>query len=195
MKKYLFAVVTIMIVGILSACASSSQNPLVEEQVKTDEASPTDLPAFPDLASVLIQEGDLPAGYSAGTTDHKFPTYYAKLFIPEADYVIRQQIKRDSVSGGQVIVFEYTAAGLATLAFDSITDDMKRVRPLEGVGEKGMLETPSDDQSGSQEYVGIVFVQCHALVHISILGTNDEQSVIAYAEGLSQRLEPLVCDN
>jgi len=192
MKKQIFS--SLLAVFLVSSCISSQgiTNP--------DEATqPTKVPAeetiqFPDLEGVLIQENDLPAGYSAGSTSHKFSTYYKKILVPDADYVMRQQIQRDSVSGGQVTVFDYALAGMATFAFNSITADMKNVRDLEGVGEKAMLEIPSDDQSVSQDYVGIVFVQCHAAVHISILGTNDEQAVIAYAERLAQRLEPLVCE-
>ena len=192
MKKQIFS--SLLAVFLVSSCISPQgiTNP--------DEATqPTKIPAeetvqFPDLEGVLIQENDLPAGHSAGSTSLKFSTYYEKILVPDADYVMRQQIQRDSVSGGQVTVFDYALAGMATFAFNSITADMKNVRDLEGVGEKAMLEIPSDDQSVSQDYVGIVFVQCHAAVHISVLGTNDEQAVIAYAERLAQRLEPLVCE-
>lgn len=192
MKKQIFS--SLLAVFLVSSCISPQgiTNP--------DEATqPTKIPAeetvqFPDLEGVLIQENDLPAGYSAGSTSHKFSTYYEKILVPDADYVLRQQIQRDSVSGGQVTVFDYAVAGMATFAFNSITADMKNVRDLEGVGEQAMLEIPSSDQSVSQDYVGIVFVQCHAAVHISILGTNDEHAVIAYAERLSQRLELLVCE-
>lgn len=192
MKKQIFS--SLLAVFLVSSCISSQGIKSPDEAIQPTQVSAEETVQFPDLEGVLIQENDLPAGYSAGSTSHKFSTYYEKILVPDADYVMRQQIQRDSVSGGQVTVFDYALAGMATFAFNSITADMKNVRDLEGVGEKAMLEIPSDDQSVSQDYVGIVFVQCHAAVHISVLGTNDEQAVIAYAERLAQRLEPLVCE-
>ena len=38
-----------------------------------------------------------------------------------------------------------------------------------------------------------LFVQCHALVRISISGTDNEQDVSFYAKRLAERLKPLVC--
>jgi hypothetical protein len=181
-------------VFITSSCASSQNGKQKNDQAEDMEIVPTSSIPFSSLESVLIQADDLPDGYAAGGTSTDVPTYYEKLFIPDADYVMRQQIQKGSGSAGQVVVFYYINQWTTDFAFGSIADDMKETRDLEGVGEKAVLETPSSDQASSQEYVGILFVQCHAVIHLSLLGTSDEQAVIAYAERLAGRLDMFVCD-
>jgi len=167
-KKYVLLV--LMSIFIVSSCASSQNGKHTTDLADDVEIVPTSLIPFTSLESVLIQDGDLPAGYVAGATSTKFPTYYDKILVPDADYVLRQQIQRDSNSAGQVIVFYYINQGTTDFAYQSIADDMKKTRDLNGVGDKAVLETSSSDQTSSQEYVGIVFVQCHAVAHLSVLG-------------------------
>ena len=122
--------------------------------------TPTESLLFPYLESILIQENDLPPGYSASKISHKLLTYYERIVVPDADYVISLQIQKESVSGGQVMVFYYAIQGVTLFAFDSIAGDMRDARMLEGVGEMAKTEIASAIQAASQNYVGIVFVQC-----------------------------------
>ena len=58
------------------------------------------------------------------------------------------------------MVFYYAIQGVTLFAFDSIAGDMRDARMLEGVGEMAKTEIASAIQAVSQNYVGIVFVQC-----------------------------------
>jgi len=183
MKKYMHILFTLMIAAMLVSCVSSPD----DSQLSTP--SP-----FPDLEPVLIQENDLPDGYSAGSVSSSVPTYYDKILVPDADYVIRQQFLKDGSSAGQVIVFYYVEQGTIPFAFDNIVNEMGQAKALEGLGEKAEVVVVSGDDVSSRKTVGIAFVQCHVVVHISILGTDDEQAVTTYANQLEKRLEPLVCE-
>ena len=71
---------------------------------------------------------------------------------------------------------------------------MRQANALEGLGEKAETTVVSGDDVSARKAVGIAFVQCHVVVHTSILGTDDEQVAIFYAERLSMRLDAFVCD-
>jgi len=194
MNKYARILFALVIMILLVSCVSSPDGSGSDEQVQGAEDDAVTKEPFPDLEPILMEENILPPGYSSGVTSHGTPTYYNKLFVPDADYVIRQRFQKDGSSAGQIIVFYYVEQGSTHVAFDSITDDMQVSRMLEGLGEKAEIEIVSESSVTSQISVGIVFVECHVAVHISMLGTDDEQAVNSYAEDLSERLEPLVCD-
>jgi len=194
MKKYMHILFTLMIAAIVVSCVSSSDDSQSNEQRQgagVDSGTPS---PFPDLESVLIRESDLPDGYSAGSVSSSVPTYYDKILVPDADYVIRQQFQKNDSSAGQVIVFYYLEQGTISFAFDSIVSDMRQSKALEGLGEKAEVKIALGSSMSSQNSTGIVFVQCHVVVHISLLGTDDEQAGIFYAERLSMRLDAFVCD-
>ena len=178
---------------LLTACASAQTGIQTDQQMQNAELTQT-ATVIPDIEPLLIQEGDLPQGYSAGSSTQKVPTYYLKLFISEPDYFIRMQIQRASNSAGQVDVLYYASKGSAKFAFDDIKGDMQGASELNGVGETAIIETLSKEQETVQDSVGIVFIQCHATVHFSIQGTTDEQIAISYVKKLSERLQPVVCD-
>ena len=104
-----------MIMIVLASCTTPQQGMQTTERLQSVEVSPAESLSFPYLESILIQENDLLPGYSAGKISHKLPTYYEKIVIPDADYVIRLQIQKESVSGGQVMVFYYAIQGLHNL--------------------------------------------------------------------------------
>lgn len=192
MKRILCMIFTLGLI-LLPSCTSAQTDVQEEKQLSKVELTRT-ATVFPDLSTVLIQENDLPQGYSAGSVTHKVPTYYLKIFLPDADYFIRQQIQKDAASAGQVDVFYYVSGGTVKFAFDDIKGDMQGAKDLEGVGELAAIEIISKGQNTVQDSVVVVFTQCHVVVHISILGTIDAQTGISYSENLSKRLKPYVCD-
>jgi len=194
MKKIVHTLFALVVVILLVSCASSPDGSRSDQQAQGAEDDAVTQEPYPDLEPILMEENNLPPGYSAGVTSHGTPTYYNKLFVPDADYVIRQRFQKDGSSAGQIIVFYYVEPGSTHVAFDSITDDMQGSRVLEGLGEKAEIEVVSESNAAPQSSVSIVFIQCHVTVHISMLGTDDEQAVNSYAEYLSERLEMFVCD-
>lgn len=178
---------------LLAGCTPKQTNEQTEEQLSKGELTQT-ATVFPDLKPVLILENDLPQGYSAGSFTQKVPTYYQKLFLPDADYFIRQQIQKDSAAAGQVDALYYISEGAVKFAFDDVKGDMQRANDLDGVGERAAIEITQEGQGAVQDLVGIIFTQCHAFIRFSILGTTDAQAAISYTEKLSERLKAYVCD-
>jgi len=176
---------------LLSACASSQTSPQVDEPMPETELTHT---AIPDLEPVLLQNGDLPAGYTAGSSTSKVPTYYLKLFLPDTDYFIRVQIEEDSTVAGQVDALYYINQSTSRYAFEDIKGDMKDVNELTGIGEMAVMEIVSKSDLVVQDSIRITFTQCHVVIHISIQRINDPQIAISYGEILSERLKPYVCD-
>jgi len=193
MKRILCVFFISCLAVLLPACSTARTNVQTKEQISEVELTQT-ATVFSNLVPVLIQENDLPQGYFAGSSTKKVPTYYQKLFLPDADYFIRQQIQKDSVSAGQVDVLYYLSEGAVKIAFDDIKDDMREANDLDGVGEMAVIEIMPKGQGTVQDSLGIVFIQCHVVVHFSLLETIDAQSAISYSEDLSERLKPYVCD-
>jgi len=193
MKRILCVFFISSLAVLLPACSTAKTNVQTEEQISEVELTQT-ATVFSNLEPVLIQENDLPQGYSAGSTTQKVPTYYQKLFLPDAEYFIRQQIQKDESAAGQVDVFYFVSGETAKLAFDDVKSDMQRANELSGVGEEAAIEITLEGQGAVQDFVGIIFTQCHVTVRVSILGTTDDQAAISYVENLSERLKPYVCD-
>jgi len=193
MKRIICTFFILSLAVLLPACASAPTDIQTDEQMQDVELTQT-VEAPPDLKPVLFLEGDLPQEYSAGSSTKSVPTYYQKLFIPDADYFIRISIQKDSNSAGQVDAFYYASKGTAKFAFEDIKGDMQGATDLNGVGEMAIIETLSKEQGTVQDSVAVVFTQCHATVRFSLQGTTDQQIAISYVEKLSERLKPLVCD-
>jgi hypothetical protein len=76
------------------------------------------------------------------------------------------------------------------LIVDGMTDDAE---PSDMVGEKSHVLSFSKGPIVTVKVAEVVFVKCNTLVSISMVGTDNTTSVIAYAKRLESRLEPLVC--
>ena len=193
MNRILSMLFILNLIVLLPACASAQTDIQVDEQLSEVELTQT-ATVFSNLEPILIQENDLPQGYFAGSSTQKVPTYYQKLFLPDADYFIRKQIQKDSVSAGQVDVFYYLSEGTVKIAYDDIKGDMQGANDLDGVGEMAAIEIMQKGQGTVQDSVAVVFTQCHVVTRFSILGTFDAQTAISYSENLSERLKTYICD-
>ena len=197
--KYIWIVFLSCILGLV-ACAPSA-NAVNTAIAQTQTALPLPTPTAPfsaiDLEPLLIQVVDfLPPNYSGVQFVKSLPSKYESLNIPVADYMIRQDIERDRYSSGFVTILLYESQDSLEEAYYKLFSDKGESKPLDGVGRKGQIFSSSlAVPPVVLKWVELLFVQCGALVDISLTGTDNEQDVITYAEPLARSLEvdPFVC--
>ncbi len=162
---------------------------------KASTATPTPVPtatqiplADIDLESLLIQSGDLPAGYSGGQVRSGAPAMFDEL--PPAIADISQQFEHNGGPAGGVTIFLYSTVALVRSGYQAILagfgdDTVARVT----VGEQARMVETGFGFDGAD----IVFTRCAAVVHVRMTDGADAASVTAYAERLDDRLQPVVC--
>jgi len=201
MKKALICSVFLLI--IITACSSdSTHNPTqipepTYTQVLTNTQEPTSTPTkIPlsdiQLEDILIEDGDLPAGYSGAQIRDTAPEMFDNL--PESENTINQQLAKGGEQKGGVTIFLYDSQKDLDSAFFKIKTGFSEEEQLEEVGENGFIAYFSQDILGIKiQYGDLLFVRCNAVVHIRMTELSSEDSLIAYAKRLDKRLSELVC--
>ena len=203
-KGFLLLVVTLFVVS----CAQSSPVPTTAPQpspivpTNTPQPSPTatlaptstPLPLSGiDLESIIIEDGDLPAGFSGAQIRDVAPGMFRDL--PLAQNTVYQQLEKNGETAGGIAIFLYDSQENVEEAYNLIVDGMTDDAELSNnVGEKATTLSMSMTALGiTTKAAEIVFVRCGAVVHIRMTGTSDVDSVVAYAKRLDRRIEILVC--
>jgi len=171
----------------------------------TDTPTATPIPLSElDLEPLLIQPGDLPAGFSGAQIKDVAPSMFDDL--PAAENTIDQRFERGGDTAGGVTVFLYGSTSkieeayalLMSIEADYVallTDDMN-VQTVTGVGEQAIVSVVSLSMGGfTLESSDLDFVRCSAVVHIRMVGVADIDTIRAYAKRLDKRLEPVVCQS
>lgn len=145
------------------------------------------------LDEILIQDGDLPAGYSGGQIRYVAPEMFNEL--PLAEYTIYQQFAKSSDVSGGVTVFVYALPQKNEEAYVKTLEGLgDSARIVEGIGEKGAIYYISMTVLGNKvEFGDIVFTRCNAVVHIRMTDISDELSLSSYATRLDSRLIESLC--
>ena len=190
--------ILLALVFLLCACAPS-ENTVNTAIAQTQAAIPTDTPiptatpipfsAF-DLEDLLIQQNDLPAGYSGAQVGNTAPEMFGG--IPKADYIIYQQFQKNGESAGGVTVFLYESIQSVDKAYQVIAVGMGNTEPVAGDWEKGELVIFSISAINFTA-IDVLYADCHSAVHIRLSDIDNKQHVINYAKRLNERLSPLVC--
>ena len=160
----------------------------------TSTLTPTDVQlAEISLDEILIQFGDLPAGYSGGQIRYVAPAMFNEM--PPAEYTIYQQFAKSSDVSGGVTVFLYKSPQEIEEAFVNTVDGMgDSAKIVEGIGEKGVITYTSMTVLGSKtEFGDIVFTRCNAVVHVRMTDIPDEIALSSYATRLDNRLIEILC--
>lgn len=204
-KRYIIILiaVSLFLLLVLTGCqdkdlSTTSDSDIQTAIAQTQAAQPTStqVPPTPivlseiDLVPVLIQPGDLPAGFTGAQIRDTHPPMGWWEKIPTPDNFIYQQFAKGADEGGSVQVLLYDNLDDSSKAFSI----MKGNTPIEGVGSEAYisarvgigLDGPTDLLS-----IHLAVIRCHAVVYIYM--KTDRDSIIAYAQKLDARLEPLVC--
>jgi hypothetical protein len=175
-----------LLAALLAGCGGA---PAAEAPVPTPTVVSLDKV---DIEPVLIQSGDLASQVAGGQVKELVPILFKG--ITEPSRVLTQELDRNGVPFGSVTVFLYNSAKERESAYT----EMLRAIAIKaesggasqaGIGEQSFGGVFANNLPGFAE---IVFVRCHAAVHIRI-NSSDATDVTTYAKRLDKRLESLVC--
>ena len=175
---------------IVARALSDTPSPTIQSTMQPTKVALKDL----DLEPLLIQSGDLPAGFSGAQVKNEAPEMFNK--TPKPVYVINQRFAYHEETGGGITVLVYDHLADATEAFQGVRKGMTTdAVPLNDVGEEAfvvaMALTAGDKKIKSTDGL---FQRCHAIVHVRFSDISDSDVVEAYLKRLDKRLQPMVCD-
>lgn len=194
---------SLLVILLLIACSPSQEEIQATVQAsiaETQKAMPTETPvptATPipfsefDLEDLLVQDNDLPAGYSGAQASNTAPQMFSS--VPKPEYSIYQQFEKSGKQTGGVAVFLYDDLGKVDSAYKLLLDGMGKTEIVNGNWDKGNVVDYSIGMTITLDGVDLLFSHCHSVVHIRITGTRNKSNVITYAERLDKRLSSLVC--
>ena len=199
---------------ILISCSPNSTEPTLTltntpQPSNTPTETPTQMPtqtpvplADLNFEQIMIQEGDLPAGYSGAQIRDRVPEMFDSL--PEPQNEAYQQIAHKDEAAGGVSIILYDSHEDLKAAYNEIVDGMKFEEDSESID----VETIALDEVGEQatacsvetsvlgqtfESLDLVFLRCQAIAHIRMTDTTNLDYGLSYAQRLDERLQPMVC--
>jgi len=177
--------------------------PPTHTPMPTNTPTPTPIPLSElRLEPLLIQPGDLPAGFSGAQVKDVAPSLFDDL--PTAENTIDQRFERGGDTAGGVTVFLYDSTSeieeayalIMSIEADSSIMGGMNVQAVAGVGEQAIVSVLSLSVWGfTLESSDLAFIRCNAVVHIGMVGVVDIDTIKAYAKRLDSRLEPVVCQS
>jgi hypothetical protein len=146
------------------------------------------------LESVLVQEGDLPAGLTAGPASTELPDYFDQM--PESDASAFVPLQSGQEQAGWVVAFRY---GSDEEVFDGAVRLVRHMpaekrQVLVNFGDEAYSMIVTDPAEGGP-YTDILFTQCRFVVHVRMQGVTELSQVTSYTKKLDQRLNETYCTN
>lgn len=175
--------------------------PTPEPTVPPASPTPEPPPAEPvpltveGLSSILIQEGDLPEGWSGDDLFEESPVDYEG---PAPLVVLNQELLEPDArfASGRVTLWVFENGADAEAAFTSRSDLIQRTvdadadRQQPAIGEQALLVPGHGSVFVTNQ---VVFRRCNAVVEISLGNSSQVDWATNYATRLDQRLQPSVC--
>ncbi len=150
-----------------------------------------------NLTSILLQEGDLPSGITSTQTRDVLPDWLNGIDSPLDQ--IYQEFEKDSnpVGGMAIMIFptpsDAAANYMIILWHMGGKGNTVEVRNLGNLEEEARITIPGTVTAGGINVLDLVFQRCVAVVQIHIIGEVSQDSVIAAAKKLDERLIPIFC--
>lgn len=191
MKKYIWILYILL---FLVSCAKPTPIP---EPTPIPSPTPILLSEI-DLEPIVIQAGDLPAGFTGAQISHYGKNIYGSVND------IKQELANNNQSAGFIEIYLFGDLEKAEKIFTSKTNSLGKsnvsdissttVSEIPDVGEKATSASSRISFFGLDTYViDFVFIRCSAFVNIRFSDTSNTQSVINYAKRLDERLSKLIC--
>jgi hypothetical protein len=189
---------------LIASCSTAPSNAEIQTAIaETQAAAPTDT-LFPtettipleniDLESILIHEGDLPAGYS----EAQVRSAQGRRREPELDKSINSIFQQFSLQGeaaGGVSVYLFKTSADCDAAFNVIVEGLEEAEVIDHVGENAVKWSVFLPLIGGSTIEGsmVVFIRCDSLIIIEMKRAGDVSGAIAYGQRLDQRLQEVIC--
>jgi hypothetical protein len=139
-----------------------------------------------NAATLLVQPGDLPAGFSAGTLATAAP----RQLYPGLPATAQQTAFQEFNPSGSVTLFVYADTAARDAAYPTIAASLgDHTTHLTDIGEQSVVALP---EAGCDTCTEIAFTRCRAIAHVRMFDTPSE-GAIAYAKRLDGRLSEKVC--
>lgn len=181
--------------------ATAPPTPTMTEPTSEPTPEPTTPPASPvaitveGLTPLLLQAGDLPAGWTGATVFEESPVDYDG---PAPIVVLNQGLREPGarVSSGNVVLWVFADTATAGAAFANRTALVQRVvdadaeRQQPAIGEQSLLVVGHGDVFVVNQ---LVFVRCTAVVEIDLGLASEIDSIVHFARQLDARLQAGVC--
>jgi hypothetical protein len=194
LKKDNFPIVTFTSTPSLTNTLETTDTPvytLTPTPLPIPTATPIPLSDL-QLEPLLIQPGDLPAGYQGAQVRDTAPQMFTG--IPTAESIIFVQFEKSGDAAGFVVVFLYDDKTNIDRAYQFTVDSLGDSANSVEVGEKAMMVTFSDIVAGvHMELADLTFFRCNAVILIRMTKDINRDSIVAYAKRLDSRLKPVVC--
>jgi hypothetical protein len=152
-----------------------------------------------DLEQILLQAGDLPAGYSRGQSQTSLPDFLeGQAYAP--DNVILQQLQYNGIHGGTILVVLYKDPLRSQITYDLINQMLDKVSnqilTKESVSTNPQITYASYQINFLSFEIahgeGVTFQKCNFAGLINTTGNADRSGWIAYTESLSQKLSDVL---
>lgn len=179
---------------LLASCSiAPAATPIVQPSTALPMPEPTGTPiqvllADLDLGPVLIQPGDLPAGYSGAQIRDSLPGMLdvSAEPLPQPINQVYQEFERNGSASGGVAVMIYDTLAKALVSYDLIVK-----WPMGGRGQTSEMDNLGEQARSSG--TDWLLQRCSTLVYIRMTGTAGYEGRLAYAQKLDERLTELVC--
>jgi len=181
---------------LILLCTVSCSGPIPEP---TPTLLPTPTPlniASLVLDSILIQPGDLPAGFSGAQISYDAMPQFLGNYKPIPQNQIRQEFEKDGEMLGGIWLSLYENEVDAKTLFNEF---------VEGLGDSttyklknGLVIEAAHMSFDMGEYIGMVktvaltFNKCFYVGYLTIRGIDEEMKMVNYTERLSTRLDELL---
>ncbi len=150
-----------------------------------------------DLDNILVQDGDLPAGFSAAQISNDVPYEVQLHKAPEPDRAIVRGLQRRGIDTGTVFVLFYADDARRAEAYTKLADfgsserseihSRERTNPA-GVGDQCTAMYYHSNEMRGIDFTTLVFSRGPAVVYINFDETSDIPAIVAYAKRLDARL-------
>lgn len=151
-----------------------------------------------DISTLIIQNYDLPSGFSGAQISNNPPDIYENM--PKPDYSIYQEFTYEGKRSGGVAIFAYSEKGLAQKAYDELLTIWVlnnlgiAEKPVTRLGELASYGTVHGALFLGKDVTEFRFKDCgNFVVNIDFQNIEDHVSAQNYAENLDKRLSPIFC--
>jgi hypothetical protein len=193
----------ILIIALLFTGCAPSPEAIQKAIEETQKAAPTpttkvtEIPSY-NFQSLLIQEGDLPSGYTPsqirqhGSAPEIFET-------ENLEEMITQELTYNDQLGGYVSLYLYDSSDSAKTIYESYLAALPvvvliRIGKLgdNGAGNREAIKTK--DGFIMSQYSSVIFQRCKVVFVADLVTEKSYSGLIDYARRLDERLNDVVCN-
>lgn len=147
-----------------------------------------------NLEPLLIQQGDLPSGFSGAQVSDLPPKMFQGM--PKAANKIDQRFQKEGEAAGGVAVFLYETGADIEKAYSYLLEGMgENLETVQNIGDAAQLTyskltlfTFGDNDGGD-----LAFKRCSGVIHIRMVNNVIKENLISYATRLDKRLSLVIC--